>query len=52
MVKEERVAGDQYTLQVEHFAECVATGNEPMYSGKDTVKNMQVIEELLAKIKS
>ncbi|WP_449537986.1 Gfo/Idh/MocA family protein [Ferdinandcohnia sp. Marseille-Q9671] len=50
-VREETVQGDQYKLQVEHFAECVLSNKQPMYSVADTIKNMRVIEQALEQIK-
>ncbi|HET7578079.1 MAG TPA: Gfo/Idh/MocA family oxidoreductase [Bacillales bacterium] len=42
--REERVSGDSYTLQVEHFSQCVLDGSEPAYSGEQTLQNMKVID--------
>src|SRR5690606_38996533 len=49
--REETVQGDQYKLQVEHFAACVLSGNQPLYSASETVKNMRVIEQALDAIR-
>lgn len=40
----ERVYGDQYALEVEHFSECVLKGEQPVYSGDNTIRNMMVID--------
>jgi predicted dehydrogenase len=37
---------DQYRLQVEHFSNCVLTGNPPALSPEDAVANTRVIEAL------
>jgi predicted dehydrogenase len=37
---------DQYRLQVEHFADCVADGTRPLTDGTEAVANMQVIDAL------
>ncbi|WP_049911465.1 Gfo/Idh/MocA family protein [Halorubrum lipolyticum] len=37
---------DQYRLQVEHFAERVADGANPLTDGKEAVANMRVIDAL------
>lgn len=48
--REEVVQGDQYKLQVEHFAECVLSNQQPMYSVEETLKNLRVIEQVLAQV--
>ncbi|WP_010677109.1 Gfo/Idh/MocA family protein [Bacillus timonensis] len=48
--REETVQGDQYKLQVEHFAESVLSNKLPMYSAEETIKNMRVIEQALAQV--
>ncbi|WP_270180137.1 Gfo/Idh/MocA family protein [Alkalihalobacillus sp. CinArs1] len=40
----EPIDGDQYTLMVEHFAECAMDRKRPFYSGELTVNNLKVIE--------
>ncbi|TLS38478.1 Gfo/Idh/MocA family protein [Pseudalkalibacillus caeni] len=42
--REEKVDGPQYTIMVEHFADCVLENKVPSYSGELTVKNLQAIE--------
>ncbi|TKD70959.1 Gfo/Idh/MocA family protein [Pseudalkalibacillus hwajinpoensis] len=43
-VREETVNGEQYTLMIDHFAQCIATGETPSYSGEATVNNLKAIE--------
>ncbi|MFT4416284.1 Gfo/Idh/MocA family protein [Fredinandcohnia humi] len=50
--REEVIQGDQYKLQVEHFADCVLTNSQPIYSEEETIKNMRVIEQLLEDVRS
>lgn len=40
--------GDQYLLEVEHFADCVITNREPVYTGENTLNNIKVINTLLS----
>ena len=35
---------DQYRLEVEHFADCVASGHEPLIDRAESVANMSVID--------
>jgi xylose dehydrogenase (NAD/NADP) len=42
--KFERV--DQYRLEVEHFAECIRTGREPLRLLSETIENMATIEAI------
>ena len=43
------VAGaDEYQLMVEHFGECVLTGNRVRYPLAEAAANMRVIESLYA----
>ena len=37
---------DQYRMEVEHFAECVATGENPRTDGREAIENMRVIDAL------
>ncbi|MFO8116101.1 MAG: Gfo/Idh/MocA family oxidoreductase [Halorubrum sp.] len=37
---------DQYRLQVEHFADCIADGTAPLTGGAEAVANMRVIDAL------
>ncbi len=37
---------DQYRLQVEHFADCVVEGADPLTDGEEAVANMRVIDAL------
>lgn len=45
--REETIEGDIYLEEVEHFSSCVLKGQDPVYTGEDTVKNMRVIEACL-----
>lgn len=44
------ISGDQYLLEVEHFADCILTNREPDYTGDNTLKNSKVIHSLLEKL--
>jgi predicted dehydrogenase len=37
---------DQYRLQVEHFADCVAAGDQPRTDGEEAVANMRATDAL------
>ena len=37
---------DQYQLQVEHFARCIQTGQEPAFRMSETLENMATIEAI------
>lgn len=37
---------DQFQLEIEHFADCVAAGDAPRTDGREAVKNMRVIDAL------
>ncbi|NHN40376.1 Gfo/Idh/MocA family oxidoreductase [Halorubellus sp. JP-L1] len=39
-------AGDQYRSQVEHFADCVASGATPETGGAEAVANMEVVDAI------
>jgi predicted dehydrogenase len=39
-------AGDQYRLQVEHFADCVERGETPETDGEEAVANMRVVDAI------
>ena len=39
-------AGDQYRLQVEHFADCVERGESPETDGEGAVANMRVVDAI------
>ena len=46
-VSEQVIAGvDEYRLMVEHFADCVRTGQPPRYDAREAACNMAVIEAL------
>ncbi|WP_078544948.1 Gfo/Idh/MocA family protein [Litchfieldia alkalitelluris] len=51
--REEKIYGEQYVLQVEHFSEAILNPSlELKYSGEKAVKNMKVIEACYESIKS
>ena len=37
---------DQYQLQVEHFANCISTGQEPSFRLSETLENTATIEAI------
>ncbi|MDQ0253069.1 putative dehydrogenase [Evansella vedderi] len=40
----ETFKGNQYELQVEHFSNCVLNGEEPSYTGEQTLNNIKTIQ--------
>lgn len=50
--REERVDGDLYRLEIEHFSEAVLSGGIVSVSGESTIANMRVIEACLQAIES
>ncbi|PLS03739.1 Gfo/Idh/MocA family protein [Neobacillus cucumis] len=40
------IEGDQYRLEVEHFADCILSNQEPIYSGENSYNNLKVIQTL------
>ena len=52
-VSEQIIAGvDEYRLMVEHFADCVRTGQPPRYGPQEAACNMNVIEALYRSARS
>ncbi|CAM3899269.1 Gfo/Idh/MocA family protein [Alkalicoccus chagannorensis] len=47
-IEHQTFAADQFTLQIEHFSNCVQEKNEPVYTPESTHNNMKVIEALYA----
>ncbi len=45
------VAGDQYKLQVEHFANAIIEDKEPSYSNEKMLQNMKVLDAAYQSIK-
>jgi D-xylose 1-dehydrogenase (NADP+, D-xylono-1,5-lactone-forming) len=43
--RKERIQGDSYLLQVDHFSQCILENKEPSYTAENTIKNMKVIED-------
>jgi len=37
---------NQFTIQIQHFSQCILNGVEPMYSAESTYNNMKVIEAM------
>jgi predicted dehydrogenase len=48
--RKEVLNGDQYTLQIEHFSDCILNEQTPVYSGEETIKNMNVLEACLESV--
>ncbi|WP_342405613.1 Gfo/Idh/MocA family oxidoreductase [Brevibacillus sp. FSL K6-2834] len=48
----EKVRGNEYKLEVEHFSQCVLDGSQPLYSGESILQNMKVIEACYESIRS
>lgn len=44
MIREEKVAGDIYRLEVEHFSNAILHDTSPVITGQSTINNMRVIE--------
>lgn len=51
-VEELKVNGDQYKLQVEHFAASVLEGKQPSYSNEKILNNMKVLDACYESIKT
>lgn len=45
--REYKILGDQYLLEVEHFADCVITNREPVLTGGDSLNNIKALNTLL-----
>lgn len=50
-VREEKIVGHQYVLQIEHFSDCVLDGLQPSYTPSNTIQNLRVIEACYESIK-
>ena len=50
--RKEIITCDQYLMQVDHFAECILEGKQPLYTGDDTLQNMRVIDACYESIQS
>jgi len=44
MVREEKVNGDIYRLEVEHFSQAILNDSQPLQTGTSSIQNMRVIE--------
>lgn len=42
--RSERIAGDQYKIQIEHLSNAIINRSEPSYSAENTLNNMRVID--------
>lgn len=51
-VTEFTINGDQYLLEVEHFSDCILNGRTPVYTGEDTLGNLQVIQAVYDSLKN
>ena len=50
--RSEKVMGDQYKLQVEHFSQAILEDQLPSYRPENTIQNMRVIEACYQSIKN
>ncbi|RKO62902.1 hypothetical protein Cdeb_00631 [Caldibacillus debilis GB1] len=48
----ERIYGDQYKLEIEHFSNAILNGTELAYDGANSVKNMRVIDACFESVKT
>lgn len=44
VLREEKIAGDIYKLEIEHFSNAILTDSAPIISADSTIKNMRVID--------
>lgn len=44
VVREEKIPGDIYRLEIELFSRAILEGIDPVYSGEETIRNMEVID--------
>ncbi|WP_066172694.1 Gfo/Idh/MocA family protein [Bacillus marinisedimentorum] len=51
-VREEKVKGDQYRLEVEHFSQTIREKGIPFYSAEETLENMKLIDACYHSIKN
>ncbi|MDF0725823.1 Gfo/Idh/MocA family oxidoreductase [Cytobacillus sp. S13-E01] len=52
VTREEKIHGDIYRLEVEHFSRAILEDVAPSYSGKSTIQNMRVIDACYESIKA
>ena len=52
MTREEKVYGDIYRLEVEHFSATIINNTSPVITGQSTINNMRVIEACYQSIKT
>ena len=48
----EKVYGEEYKLEIEHFSDCLIHGRQPIYSANSTLLNMKVIDACYQSIKT
>ena len=46
MTEQHFAAVDQYQLEVEHFGDCIRSGQEPVFRLSETLENMATIEAI------
>ncbi|MEK5070958.1 Gfo/Idh/MocA family protein [Sporosarcina sp. FSL K6-1508] len=51
-IREEKVYGDIYRLEIEHFSAAILTNTDPAISGQSTINNMRVIDACYQSIQS
>ena len=44
VIREERISGDIYRLEIEHFSNAILTDSEPVITAVSTLKNMRTID--------
>lgn len=44
ITRDEKIDGDIYRLEVEHFSQSIINDTAPLYSGQSAIKNMKVID--------
>ena len=49
-IRTERVAGDQYRLQIEHFSQAILGNSQPSYLAENTIQNMRVLDAVYESI--
>lgn len=50
--RSEKVAGDQYKNQIEHFSQAILGNSEPSYQVENTLQNMRIIDACYQSIES
>jgi len=52
MTREEKVSGDIYRLEIEHFSAAIINNTSPVITGQSTINNIRVIEACYQSIKT